>query len=142
MEEPESYHTDPYIYYQNLLAAIRESDIRRVAEIMLKHVGEGNSINISQIAVQTFGHYNTTTERQTRSALETLVRQYRMPIGAYSGKNGRWLCASEDERQRAIADLEKRVSSTNERIRSLRHAVIPANEPQFEKPAQQSLWGW
>jgi hypothetical protein len=132
---------DPSEFYKSLISSIKEDDVKKVAEIMTEFVGEKNNITLRDLAIRVFGEFNTNTERKTRLILEELVTNYRFPIGAYSGKSGRWLCRDAEERDRVISDLESRRDATNKRIRSLRSAVIPARTPQIEKRHRQNnLW--
>lgn len=131
---------NPSDYYRSIVASIEERDLKKVAEFMLTHVGETHAVDLSSIAVAVFEEFNPSTERKVRLILEDLTTNYHLPIGAYSGKAGRWLCQDQDEIQRVVADLERRVSSTNDRIRALRMANLPAQMPQVDRPRQQSLW--
>lgn len=129
---------NPVEFYVTLLASIQEEDIQRVARIMLDHIGEERAINLPDLVRQSFGEYNTSTERKTRLVLEDLVTKYRLPIGAISGKAGRWLCANAEEVSRVVSDLESRRDATNNRIHSLRTAHIPAAPAQ--QPVKSKLW--
>lgn len=131
---------DPSDYYRTIVASIEERDLKKVAEFMLAHVGEKHAVDLSSIAVAVFEEFNPSTERKVRLILEDLTTKYHMPIGAYSGKAGRWLCQDQEEIQRVVADLERRVSSTNDRIRALRMANLPAQMPRVDRPHQHSLW--
>lgn len=131
---------NPSDYYRSIVASIEERDLKKVAEFMLTHVGETHAVDLSTITVAVFEEFNPSTERKVRNILEDLTTKYHMPIGAYSGKAGRWLCQDQDEIQRVVADLERRVSSTNDRIRALRMANLPAQMPQVDRPRQHSLW--
>ena len=141
---------DPGRYYSELLRSITEQDVYAVLRVMLNHVGEDNAVHLSDIADQVFGiaYYDDDEngnqvpvhhDRKTRACLETLVTKYGVPIGAYSGKAGRWICASAEEIERVAADLESRVQSTNDRIAALRRIPLPYHEP--ERAAQRGLWG-
>lgn len=131
---------DPRNFYTSLLATIQESDIRAVAAVMLSHIGEENSVTLKALAMRVYGEFTASSERKTRSVLEELVTRYRFPIGAYSGKAGRWLCKDRNEIEQVVADLESRRDATNNRIACLRSAVIPVRVPEVEKPRQNSLW--
>ncbi|TLM98265.1 hypothetical protein FDZ73_23765 [bacterium] len=131
---------NPSEYYRSIVASIEERDLKKVAEFMLAHVGETHAVDLTTIAVAVFEEFNPSTERKVRLILEDLTTKYHMPIGAYSGKAGRWLCQDQEEIQRVVADLERRVSSTNDRIRALRMANLSAQMPQVDRPRQQSLW--
>jgi hypothetical protein len=131
---------NPSEFYRSIVASIDEQDLKKVAEFMLAHIGEEHTVDLSIITKEIFAEFNASTERKVRVILETLVIKYHLPIGAYSGKPGRWICKNREEVQRVEADLERRVSSTNDRIRALRSAHLPAQMPQFDQPRQQSLW--
>ena len=128
---------DPQRYYSDLLRSITEQDVYAVLRVMLNHVGEDNSISLDAIGNLAFG--DIAQDRKTRACLETLVTKYGVPVGAYSGKAGRWICASAEEIERVAADLESRVQSTNDRIAALRRIPLPYREP--ERAAQRGLWG-
>lgn len=131
---------NPSDFYRSIVSTIEERDIKKVAEFMLSHIGENQAVDLSTIAEEVFGEFNPSVERKLRLILEDLTTHYNMPIGAYSGKAGRWLCQDHEEIQRVVADLERRVSSTNDRIRALRMANLPAQMPHIDAPRQQSLW--
>jgi hypothetical protein len=113
----------PEEWYRELISTITEPDVKRVASIMLSHVGEENAIELRQIALEAFWEYTTATERKTRIILERLVTEHGFAIGAYSGKSGRWLCKDDEEIQRVILDLQARKKSLDERISALRTAM-------------------
>jgi hypothetical protein len=131
---------EPFEVYTAIVASIKEQDVKSVANLMLQHIGEDHPITLSDICTAVFGAYNPNTDRKTRLILDDLIEVYRIPIGAYSGKSGRWICKDDAEVIRVTDDLESRVKSTNARIRALRMANIPVREPQFDRPRQQSLW--
>ena len=131
---------DPRAFYEQLVSQIDDGDVRMVAQVMLSHVGEKNLITLEDLARHAFGKYNESTERKTRLVLAKLVTDHHMPIGAYSGKAGRWLCADEEELGRVIMDLTARHNETGNRIHSLRLSKVPPKEPKFEKAVQNSLW--
>jgi len=130
---------DPQRYYSELLHSITEQDVYDVLKYMRFHIGEGHQISLKDLAITAFGEFNDSIERKTRKCLEILVTDYHVPIGAYSGKAGRWICASAEEVERVAADLESRVQSTNDRIAALRRIPLPYREP--ERAAQRGLWG-
>lgn len=131
---------EPTEFYQTIASSIKEEDLRKVASLMVSHVGEENLITLEDIAIEIYGEFNKTTERKVRLVLEELVSDKHMPVCAYSGRSGRWLAKDDDERNKAIYDLESRYSSLQKRIYSLRLAVVPAKAPNFEKSRQQRLW--
>lgn len=131
---------NPHDFYKNLLSTIQERDIKNVAFVMLSHIGEDNSITLKALAMRVYGEFTDSTERKTRAVLEDLVTRYRFPVGASSGKSGRWLCKDRQEIEKVVSDLESRRDATNNRIACLRSAVVPVKVPEFEKPRQNSLW--
>lgn len=131
---------DPRAFYEQLVKQIDDADVRKVAQVMLNHVGEANLITLDDLARAAFDEFTQSTERKTRLILAKLVTDYHMPIGAYSAKPGRWLCADEEERRRVVMDLTARHNETGNRIHSLRLAKVPPKEPKFEKAVQNSLW--
>lgn len=139
-EMPEPVFSSPRAFYEQLVKDIADADMRKVAQVMLAHVGEKNLITLDDLARKAFGRYTQSTERKTRLILAQLVNEYHMPIGAYSGKAGRWLCADDEELSRVIMDLTARHNETGNRIHSLRLAKVPPKEPKFEKAVQNSLW--
>lgn len=130
----------PQEFYQSLLGSITDQDAKIVGGILLNHIGEQNAIALPLLAKQAFGEYNANTERKTRKILELLATEHRMPVWAYSGRSGRWLCADEEERQRVVADLEARIEALTARVKVLRTAIVPAQEPRFEREVQISFW--
>ena len=112
---------NPNDYYKRLIASITEDDVRRVAEIMARHIGEENRVSIQSLVAQT-----KLNERTVRVILNTLVVEYGIPIGAQSGRAGRWICANKRELDTVIADLESRATETKNRINALRVATIPS----------------
>lgn len=132
---------DPRAWYENLLRSITDQDVQRVGKILLDHIGEENAISLASLARGAFGKFDGATERKTRVILERLATQHRLPVGAHSGKPGRWLCASEAETQKVIADLEARKRALDERVRALRSAAAPLpEEKQNSKIIQSSLF--
>lgn len=130
----------PREFYERLIADIDDADVRKVAAVMLQHIGEDHLITLDDLTRQAFGEFTQSTERKTRLILARLVTDHHMPIGAYSGKAGRWLCADEEELNRVIMDLTARHNETGNRIHSLRLSKVPPKEPKFEKAVQNSLW--
>lgn len=128
----------PVEFYQNLLAQIDEEDLRAVARVMLEHIGMERAIALPELARAAFGEYNVSTERKARILLEELVTRYHWPVGAHSGKPGRWLCENNAELDQVIRDLEARRNALDERIRALRSAIWPRTLPSPSR--QRSLW--
>jgi hypothetical protein len=135
-----TYQFNPREFYAALIENISVDDVKQVAKIMLSYVGEENAVTLKALAIRIFGEFTTNTERKTRLILEELVTKYRFPIGAYSGKSGRWLCKNKEEIDLVVADLESRRNATANRIRALNMAVVPAPIPTFDHPRQNNLW--
>ncbi len=139
--QPKDFSRSIHYVYRQIVSSIGEPDVRRVALVMMDHIGEANMISLEELARHCFGAFNASTERKTRKILELLATEHRMPVGAYSGRSGRWLCADEEERQRVVADLEARLGALTARVKALRTAIVPAQEPRFaEREVQFSLW--
>lgn len=132
---------EPTEFYRSLIASIDDAAVKRVASILADHVGEKNSITLEQICLKCYGSHNSTTERQVREILETLVTAYHLPVGAHSGKSGRWLCETEEEREQVAAELDHRAGEIQKRARNLRTAKVPPKMPTFERAKQASFWG-
>ena len=90
----------PADYYRKLVWSITEADVRLVAGCIAEHVGMENAVRLDRLADRT-----GMNERKVREILSTLTTQYGWPVGAMSGKAGRWLIANEAERDMVLADL-------------------------------------
>lgn len=130
---------DPAKYYSELLRTITDADVYRAAKVMMYHIGKDNAIDLLDLAEQVFGNKSVSSERRSRRCLELLVKEYNMPIGASSGKAGRWLCATPDEISETVSDLISRRNEIDGRIKALNNAVLPARLP--EQTQQIGLWG-
>ena len=123
---------NPREYYHRLSYSIKDAELRLVADVMSDYIGEENAVKLPTLCKRV-----SMSERKVRMILERLTKEFGIPIGAQSGKAGRFIIATEDERQEVIADLASRVSETQARIRALRNAklvkVAPV-EPQHETP--------
>ena len=127
---------NPNEYYHRLSYSIKDAELRLVADVMSDYIGEENAVKLPVLCKRV-----SMSERKVRMILERLTKEFGIPIGAQSGKAGRFIIATEDERQAVIADLASRVSETQARIRSLRNAELVKAapvEPQYETP---SLFG-
>jgi hypothetical protein len=71
--------------------------------------------------------------------IETLRREYRVPVMANSGKPGRWLAADADELDKTIAEMMSRANNMLDVANQLRQARIPSPDPwSYEsKPVTQ-----
>jgi len=106
-------------HYRKLISEIPFGVERKVFQTLCLHVGEENAISLRDLAILTFGHptdyrllhgervYNfDDVERKTRKVIETLRREYRIPVMSNSGKAGRWLAADADELATTVAEME------------------------------------
>ena len=127
---------NPSDYYKRLIASITEDDVRRVAEVMVNHIGEENRITLQNLVALT-----KLNERTVRVILNTLVIEYGIPIGAQSGRAGRWICANKRELDTVIAELISRATALHERANALRRVQLPSSdalqEYLFEPPKPQ-----
>lgn len=132
MMKPDEY------YKTEVLAKVREPELRRVARVMAEHIGEDNAITLEQLCRQT-----GLADRQTRLALEVLTKNYGVPIGSYSGKSGRWIIADEAEMGKVVAELISRATALHERANALKRARLPQGEPVQEylfEPPKPKPW--
>ena len=131
----------PTEFYQSLVASITDSDVRCVAQVMAQHVGQHNLITLDGLSRRAFGACNASTERKTREILERLTREHHLPVCSVSGKAGRWLAETDDERFAAARELEARAQNILDRAKALRMASVPAQPLQDRQPVQTNLWG-
>ena len=117
--------TKPKEYYTKvIMPRVTDAKVRELVEIMADHVGIDNQIQLSELCERL-----NLDERGVRIAIAKLVNDYRVPVGAISGKAGRWIIQNEHEMNLVVNDLERRTASTNARIRNLRAIAIPELEP-------------
>ena len=88
---------------------------------MSDHVGEENAVRLEAL-VKRCG----LGERQVRDILETLVKEYKWPIGAHAGKAGRWIIANDKERWHVANELLSRENELRARRRIIEQAHLPA----------------
>ncbi len=131
---------DPTEFFREIVGSITDEETLKIASIMLRHIGEEHLIELKELAVQAFGEFNPATERKTRLILAELVEKHKLPVGAYSGKSGRWLCVDEEEKERVIQDLEARHNSLQDRIRNIRMARTPPKAIEPGRAYQRNLW--
>ena len=112
---------NPSEYYRLKSAEIKEADIRLVAAVMSEHVGEENAVRLETLVTRC-----GLGERQVRDILETLVKEYRWPIGAHAGKAGRWIIANDKERWHVANELLSRENELRARRRIIEQAHLPA----------------
>lgn len=129
------------VRYETILATIPESLARDIFHVMLDYVGVENPILIDDLARRVLGKATSTTIRQTREALETLRRDHHIPVISQSGKAGRYLAATEEEKDNFVVEMQARANSLLAEIDSMKKAQIPVVSP-FDLPvAQLSLFG-
>ena len=112
---------NPNDYYRLKSAEITEADVRLVAACMSDHVGEDNAVRLEALVARC-----ELGERQVRDILETLVKEYRWPIGAHAGKAGRWIIANDKERWHVANELLSRENELRARRRIIEQAHLPA----------------
>ena len=126
---------NPNDYYRLKSAEITEADVRLVAACMSDHVGEENAVRLEAL-VKRCG----LGERQVRDILETLVREYRWPIGAHAGKAGRWIIANDKERWHVANELLSRENELRARRRIIEQAHLPAKLELDKQVPQMGLF--
>lgn len=107
-------------YYADFaLKYVSEPDASAILLHLADHISEDNQTALWQIALVAYGRYNSSTERKAREALELLVTKYGIPVGAHSGKAGRWLIISIEE----LAHVQNELYSRAARIRQRADAL-------------------
>lgn len=123
----------PSDYYRFKCAEIGDAETRLVAACLSDHIGEDNAVRVETIAARA-----GINERQVRDILETLTTEHGWPIGAHSGKAGRWIIESEDERWRVVRDLDSRLEALYSRRAAIVSAKIPSElELKLQSPTLQ-----
>jgi hypothetical protein len=118
---------NPSTYYRQIAAEITDSDTRKVLQVMSAHIGGDCSIELDDLSQAVFGTVSTSSTRKARMVLEQLVKEYEIPIGAYSGKSGRVIIADDEERWHVVRELQSRQSELHQRARVIMQAKLPAN---------------
>lgn len=132
--------TDAAEFFHEIVASLTDEDQYKVGSILESYIGEDNPITLKNLCIRAYGAFNEITERKTRRVLEDLVNIHKLPVGALSGKSGRWLCKDDEEKQRVISDLESRHSSLGDRIRNIRMARTPPKAIEPGRAYQRNLW--
>lgn len=119
-------------YYKHFaLNCVVEPDASAILRHLSEHIGEDKQTTLKQIALTAYGSYNSSTERKAREALETLVTKYGIPVGAHSGKAGRWLIISSEEMAHVQNELYSRAARIRERANALGRINL---RPRLDKP--------
>lgn len=98
-------------------------------------------VSREKLCVDLFGKFTFSLDRNLRDAVADLVTYLHRPFIATSNSKGYKYAESDDEIDSGIADLEKRVSTTNQRIAGLREAKYILIEKVNSVPASQSFHG-
>lgn len=107
-------------YYADFaLKYVSEPDASAILLHLANHISEDNQTTLEQIALVAYGRYNSSTERKAREALELLVTKYGIPVGAHSGKAGRWLIISVEEMAHVQNELYSRAARIRQRADAL-----------------------
>ena len=125
----------PRDHYRRLMWGIQDAEIRCVAAVMAEHIGEANAVTMPELRGRV-----SMSERKVRAILERLTKEFGIPIGAQSGKAGRFIISNEFERQAVIADLASRVGETQARIKALREIELPVDEPEHPHKTAPTLF--
>ena len=125
----------PNEYYTRMVSSITRADVRLVAACMTEHVGQENAVKLSLLAARV-----STDTRKVREILAQLTVRYGWPIGAISGKTGRWIIANEAERELVIADLGSRIKETQARVKALQNIKLAPEAPKEVKAVQPPMF--
>ena len=117
--------------YEIMRASITDADCLKAFDLLRDHIGYSNRIAIEEISKRLFDSRNDNSIRKTRDVVEILRTDYGIPICSSSGKAGRWLASTEDEKQECLADFRSRRSSLDAVIKALERAKVP---PPIEFP--------
>lgn len=95
--------------------------------MLANHIGQQNAITLAELCART-----NMGERQARRAIELLVNDYSIPVGAHSGKDGRWII---DNFIGAIRLYVTVVGTTRQIIKSLaeRAGYLDINKFELEQ---------
>lgn len=102
------YFAENYIQ----LKGVNMGNKKRIYEILLKHIGEGNEITSAEIA-DIIGISEDDTHPNTRSLIEDTMKQYEIPIG--SNTKGYFIIQSKKELDKYIRNLDARIEGIEER---------------------------
>lgn len=125
--------------YEEILATMPEGIEYDVLAVLRDHVGSENAITLQALTCQVFGNCTSTTERQTREAIERLRRKG-VAVLSESGKSGRWLAKDQAEKDACVAEMEGRSRNLIQVINALRSAPVPVPTRIKALPQQTRLW--
>lgn len=122
-------------YYDHILATMPPGVEHQVLAVLRSHIGSDNRISLNQLTKLVTGKVTLTTTRHVRLAIETLRRDYGIAVLSESGRPGRWLAATEDERQECLREFKSRLSHLEAVVQALSRARIPPpSETQLVQP--------
>ena len=130
----------PTRFYEELVDAITDHDLRKAARVLSYHVGETNAITIEALAREVYGASTESDTRKARLLLETLIEDHGFPVCSHSGKAGRWLPGTKAEAETAAKEREDRATKLLASARRLRAAQLPASLPRIGEDAQPGLF--
>ena len=110
--------------YELLRESITDADCQIAFHLLLDHIGYENRISIEDIAQVMYGSRRDTATRKARDVVE-LLRSCGIAVCSSSGKSGRWLASTEEEKEECLADFYARRSSIDAVIKALEKAVVP-----------------
>lgn len=127
--------------YTKLRSSITDADCLKAFDYLCNHVGYANRTSIESVASTLFGVATEGNIRKARDVVELLRTEYGIAVCSSSGKAGRWLASSEEERQECLADFLTRRHSLDVVIDALRRATVPPPaEARKAAPVQPSLF--
>lgn len=91
--------------------------LKKIADILSKHRGEGNEITSSQIA-KMIGIDEDDTHAQTRALIKQAAEVFGLPLS--SNRKGYFIMTSEEELDSYMANLDARIRGIKERKETMR----------------------
>lgn len=124
--------------YDHILSTMPRGLEKDILALLHHHIGKDRPIKREALSLYCFDAFTTTTDRQVREAIETLRREYRVPVLSESGKAGYWLAADQSEIDTFIAEMQARRDNIDQVIGSMRSARVAAS---YKMPnSQMGLW--
>jgi hypothetical protein len=112
--------------YELLRSSIKTDDPLRAFDFLYPaHVGYPNFAAIDAIAFALYKSRSDNAIRKARDVVEILRLDYGIAVCSTSGKPGRWLASTEDEKRECLADFYSRRSSIDAVIHALERATVP-----------------